>query len=681
MIRLVALALTLLLAPTMGLAAPITHPSQLSPNQTLIDFENFNGGTLLPNPLTIGNATFTSLTGMLSILDITASGWAVDGTEVASKTLFPGGEPDSAIAITFATPVAEFLLGWGDPSFPGNVLLAYDVHGNLLEQAAVALGPPGVIHAAWIGFRRSTADIARIVVQPDQSLSNGDDYVIDNVRYRVAPGSFGFTKIADTADGRFSGFGGQPSINAAGVVAFQGECKPPAPCGPRYEGVFKGTGGALVTVADSAGPLTGFSGITTVNSAGMVAFRATLDAGGDGIFIGDGRAIDTVVTSGGFFAGFDSAWINATGSVVFFASLTSGGEGVFLAPPSASITTIGDSSGLFSSFGLHPSINDAGTVAFSAGLDDGGSGIFTSTGSLLTPISATTDSSLFRTDVFVTADSGVVLASLVGDDLLATIAADARFAGASLGVGPFRSINDLGQVAFFARFPGGREAIFRADPLSILAATADTYLRSGAPNTNEGASEFLRVREAGDNRALVRFDQAAIAAVIGDRTLLAATLVMDVANNGNNWGMQGRSVDLHRMLMTWAEGNGREADYSQTQSFRGSIPGATWNCASDANTTNGRPDCFGVSAWEMAKPNRSDLHPWTAAPTASSLITNGLIGSVEWDVTADVQAFLGGTADNYGWIVKKANEGQPGRVDFASRESGLGPRLLIKLGP
>lgn len=128
--------------------------------------------------------TFTSITGTLSVFDITVSGsWGADGTEVASKTLFPGGEPDSAIRITFANPVSQILLGWGDPNFAGNFIKAYDVNGNLLEQASVELGPPGGGHAAWIGFKRARPDIASVLVQPDQSLPNGDDYVIDNIRY------------------------------------------------------------------------------------------------------------------------------------------------------------------------------------------------------------------------------------------------------------------------------------------------------------------------------------------------------------------------------------------------------------------------------------------------------------------------------------------------------------------
>jgi hypothetical protein len=171
--------------------SPSWISSQLGPTFTLIDFESINTGgnlvTSLPNPFVVGDVTFASVTGTLSIFDISVSGWAADGTEVASKTLFPGGEPDSAISIAFANPVAQFLLGWGDPNFQGNVLRAFDGSGHLLEEASVALDSPGGGSAAWIGFTRSTADIAMIVVQPDQSLPSGDDYVIDNIRYSTTP--------------------------------------------------------------------------------------------------------------------------------------------------------------------------------------------------------------------------------------------------------------------------------------------------------------------------------------------------------------------------------------------------------------------------------------------------------------------------------------------------------------
>jgi hypothetical protein len=70
----------------------------------------------------------------LSIYDIAVSGWAANGTEVTARTLFPGAEPDSAIAIDFVHPVAEFLMGWGDPNFVGNSLLAFDTPMHSLRR-------------------------------------------------------------------------------------------------------------------------------------------------------------------------------------------------------------------------------------------------------------------------------------------------------------------------------------------------------------------------------------------------------------------------------------------------------------------------------------------------------------------------------------------------------------------
>jgi hypothetical protein len=73
-----------------------------------------------------------------------------------------------------------------------------------------------------------------------------------------------------------------------------------------------------------------------------------------------------------------------------------------------------------------------------------------------------------------------------------------------------------------------------ASDVVTLPASADTYVRSGAPDTNEGGSTFLRLRASGDNRALVRFDQAALSDAVGSGTLVSASLELDITDNGNN---------------------------------------------------------------------------------------------------------------------------------------------------
>ncbi|MFQ5657792.1 MAG: DUF6531 domain-containing protein, partial [Candidatus Methylomirabilales bacterium] len=146
-----------------------------------------------------------------------------------------------------------------------------------------------------------------------------------------------------------------------------------------------------------------------------------------------------------------------------------------------------------------------------------------------------------------------------------------------------------------------------------------------------------------------------MAAAVGSGILTSAKLRLTIVLNGNNWGASGRDVAVHRMNQAWSE------------------IGATWKCSDDLNTQNSAPDCAGAE-WEMTN---SSLWPFVATPTALALHEKTQTGPVEWDVTADVAAFLAGTATNYGWIVKKVEEGQSGKVEYSSREGVAPPELLI----
>ncbi len=181
-----------------------------------------------------------------------------------------------------------------------------------------------------------------------------------------------------------------------------------------------------------------------------------------------------------------------------------------------------------------------------------------------------------------------------------------------------------------------------------VGAVADTYLRLGSPNQNQGTESLLRLRQSGKNRALLRFDVAAIATAIGEGTLQSAHLVLTISHNGSNWGAAGRTIDLHRLTAAWTEG------------------GATWNCADDTNPTNQQPNCS--PQWGGGT--------FAPAATGSVLVTNDLAGSIDLDVTADVAALLTGTP-NHGWLVKKSDEGKSGLIEFGSRESAAVPRLVL----
>lgn len=195
---------------------------------------------------------------------------------------------------------------------------------------------------------------------------------------------------------------------------------------------------------------------------------------------------------------------------------------------------------------------------------------------------------------------------------------------------------------------------------STFTPLGDTYLKEGTPNKNQGAESILRIRESGKNRAIIKFNQTELQNQLGtSSTVLSAKLKLSISNNGDNWGNNGSTVDVHRLTRDWTE------------------PGATWNCANDVNISNSSPDCLG-DEWEMGKPLHPELRPWIATSTDTILITNGMRGVVVFDVTADIQAFLAGIVPtNYGWIIKKTDEGVAGLIELASKETANPPELIV----
>lgn len=216
--------------------------------------------------------------------------------------------------------------------------------------------------------------------------------------------------------------------------------------------------------------------------------------------------------------------------------------------------------------------------------------------------------------------------------------------------------------------------VLNVDPVTVIInSSADTYVRSGQANQNEGGGQFMRLQSSGDNRSLVRFDQGALQQEIGSGTVISAKLKLTITDNANNWG-SGRTIDIHRLISDWAEGNGTEND-------RGEGSGATWNCAIDTIIQNQVKDCSGTTEWEMGQPNNPSIHPWIQTPTATQTITNNQTGTVEFDVTPNVASFLNGSTTNFGWIIKKTEESQTGQVSFGTKESIYPPQLVIIYQP
>lgn len=207
---------------------------------------------------------------------------------------------------------------------------------------------------------------------------------------------------------------------------------------------------------------------------------------------------------------------------------------------------------------------------------------------------------------------------------------------------------------------------------TILTPIADTFIKKGSPNENEGSSNMLRIQSSGNNRALVKFDTAQIQSAIGASQNYTAVIEFTISDNGNNWGSSGRPIGIHRFTSDWVEGNGYIVGNNPTD--RGTGDGATWTCGIDSNISNQTDNCSGNDAWNMTN---SAFWPFVSSPTATTTITNNQAGVVSFDVTADVQSVVSGSTQDYGWIVKKVQEGQNGNVEFGSKESASTPRLVL----
>ena len=172
----------------------------------------------------------------------------------------------------------------------------------------------------------------------------------------------------------------------------------------------------------------------------------------------------------------------------------------------------------------------------------------------------------------------------------------------------------------------------------------------------------MTVKSSGKRKAFIQFDQSALEAA-DDGALVSATLVVTIDGSPNNWGSDGRTIDVHRLTQDWTE------------------HGITYNCADDTNPSNSSTDCAAEDEWELdgAGPN-----PWLATPSATQLITNGLSGELSFDVTADVQAWVDDPAQNHGWILVGNEVMAQSTKRFTSRHSGTTsqrPRLTIEYVP
>lgn len=205
-------------------------------------------------------------------------------------------------------------------------------------------------------------------------------------------------------------------------------------------------------------------------------------------------------------------------------------------------------------------------------------------------------------------------------------------------------------------------------------------------NQNNGATLTLRVENL--TRSLVGFDVTQV----DFSRVVSARLVLTVSDNGfdvppyspsSGWPLGGGQTFVARLddgFEDWAEGNGN--NYPTPKNPKGTGSGVTWNCSTDTNIANEKPDCTGIDRWKTGgKKYQGPLR-------GPALHTDGMLDGtkVSFDVTPDVLAGLGPQDVRFmTWFIQVKGLGS---VAYYSREGALAagnlslaPALIIELTP
>ena len=288
-----------------------------------------------------------------------------------------------------------------------------------------------------------------------------------------------YSYVTIAAPGNFPGGVIQGTVNNSGEVAFAG-------FGPfqagQVETVYKGSGGALTTIASTAASQFIFFANPFINGLGDVAFRglAGLTAP-NGVYRGNGGTLTTIYTASN---NVDAHAINDSGTVVFVDSSKgimtgNGGTQTIAVPLGGSFARVGPAD-----------INNAGTIAFNALLTTGATAIYTDNSGTLTQI-AVSDASVSATFEPRINNKGDLawLSSLVSGDQeieiqtaisgIARVFVDTKGPYAQFGFSHALDINNLAEIVFSAILdsnvdPSGTVGIFTgSDPVM------DSVIRNG----------------------------------------------------------------------------------------------------------------------------------------------------------------------------------------------------------
>jgi len=191
-----------------------------------------------------------------------------------------------------------------------------------------------------------------------------------------------------------------------------------------------------------------------------------------------------------------------------------------------------------------------------------------------------------------------------------------------------------------------------ANVVTIGASIDNTLYQNGTGAISNGSGEtaFCGKNSGGNiRRMVIAFDIAGN--IPAGSTINSVSLALEAVMTSPGSGP--RSCSIHRLLADWGEGDSDAG-----------LPGGN-GAASQLNDATWVHRFFNTLNWTTVG---GDF-----AGTASAATTVDDIGPYTWgsspSMVADVQAWLDGTAGNFGWITKMANEGPTSTaMSFATRE-------------
>jgi hypothetical protein len=201
--------------------------------------------------------------------------------------------------------------------------------------------------------------------------------------------------------------------------------------------------------------------------------------------------------------------------------------------------------------------------------------------------------------------------------------------------------------------------------VSLSAATvtispvADTTLHQGFPDNNLGGLAHVGVGDSGVGalRTLYRFDLSSIPA---GATVTSVKLNFAVTKAAFGTGP---TVELHRMLQPWVEGN--KVGITANHGDAATTGESTWNNRSHPST-----------AWQAA--GAAGSTDASSTVSASIAVDSGTTFSVSSTagLVADVQGWVTNSSSNNGWLLKAAGAGSA-RLLSSRETAGGGPTLEI----